>query len=69
MPLSPCGVTEKTKQPILRKLLNKRTDRPYSYDPSGHGQQSYKIISQLSAIAVDSKTKSQYNSAQHAALS
>ena len=38
-------------------------DRPYSYDTSGHGQESYKRISQLSGIAVDNKDKIQYNSA------
>ena len=38
-------------------------DRPHSYDPSGHGQESYKRISQLSGIAVDNKDKIQYNSA------
>ena len=38
-------------------------ERPYSYDPSGHGQESYKRISQLSGIAVDNKNKIQYNSA------
>ena len=38
-------------------------DRPYSYDPSGHGQEFYKRINQLSVIAVDNKDKIQYNSA------
>ena len=32
-------------------------DRPYSYGPSGHGQESYNRISQLSGIAVDNKDK------------
>ena len=48
---------------IPRKLLNRRTDRPYLYYPSGHGQGSYKRISQLRGIAVDNKNKIQYNSA------
>ena len=30
-PLTPCWVPEKTKEPIRRKLPNRRTDRPYSY--------------------------------------
>ena len=67
-PLTPCGVPEKPKEPILRKLLNRKTDRPYSYDPSGHGQESCKRISQLSGTAVDNKNKIQYNSAQHTSL-
>ena len=62
-PLTLCWVPGKTKLPIPKKLLNRRTDRPYSYDPSGHGQESYKRISQLSGIAVDNKDKIQYNSA------
>ena len=37
--------------------------RPYSEDPSGHGQGSYKRISQLIGIAADNKNKIQYNSA------
>ena len=40
-------------------------DKPYLYDLSGHGQESYKTISQLSGIAVDNKNKIQYSSAQH----
>ena len=51
-PLTPCWVPEKTKEPIPWKPLNRRIDRPYSYDPSNHGQESYKGISQLSGIAV-----------------
>ena len=51
--LTPCWVPEKTKEPIPRKLPKRRTDRPYSYDPSG----------QLRGIAVDNKNKIQYNSA------
>ena len=43
--------------------MNRRTDRPYSYDPSGHDQESYKRISQLSDIVVENKNKIQYNSA------
>ena len=39
---------KKTKEPIPWKLLIRRTDRPYSYDLSGHGLESYKRISQLS---------------------
>ena len=54
---------KKTKEPIPRKHPNRRTDRPYSYNPSGHGQGSYKRISQLRGIAVDDKNKIQYNSA------
>ena len=50
--------TKKTKGPIPRKLLNRGTGRPDSYDPSGHaGQESYRRISQLSSIAVDNKDK------------
>ena len=37
-------------------------DKPYLYDLSGHGQESYKTISQLSGIAVDNKNKIQYSS-------
>ena len=48
---------KKTKESIPEKLLNRRMDRPYSYDPSGHGQESYNRISQLSGIAVDNKDK------------
>ena len=44
------------------------TDRPYSYDTSGHGQGSYKRISQLRDIAVDNKNKMEYNSAWHTSL-
>ena len=54
---------EKTKEPIPRKLLNRRMDGPYSHGPSGHGQESYKRISQLSGIAADNKDKIQFNSA------
>ena len=54
---------KKTKEPIPWKPQNRRTDRPYSYDPSSHGQESYKRISQMSDIAVDNKDKIQYNSA------
>ena len=43
--LTPCWVSEKTKEPIPRKLPNSRTDGPNSYDPSGHGQGSYKRVS------------------------
>ena len=42
-----------------KKTSEGRTDRPYSYDPSGNGQGSYKRISQLRDIAVDSKNKIQ----------
>ena len=42
--------------------------RPYSYDPSGHDQESYKRISQLSGIAVHNKDKIQYNLAKHTSL-
>ena len=38
-------------------------DRPHSDNPSGHGQGSYKRISQLRGIAVDNKNKIKYNSA------
>ena len=62
-PLTPCWVSEKTKEPIQRKLPNRRTDRPHSYDPSGHDQGSYKRISQLRGITVDNKNKIQYSSA------
>ena len=58
-PLTPGSVPEKTNESIPRKCLNRRTDRPYSYDPSGHAQESYKRISQLSSIAVDNKNKNQ----------
>ena len=68
-PLTPCWVSEKTKKSIPRKFLNRRTDRPYSYDPSCHGQGCYKRISQLREIAVDNKTKVQCNSAYHIYLS
>ena len=49
-PLKPCWVPEKTKEPIPRKLPNRRADRPYTYDPSGHGQGSYKRLSLLEAL-------------------
>ena len=49
---------KKTKEPIPRKLPKRRTDRPYSYDPSG----------QLRGIAVDNKNKIQYNSAWDTSL-
>ena len=62
-PLTPCWVPEKTKETIPRKLPKRKTDGPYSYDHSGHGQGSYKRISQLRGIAVDNKNKIQYNSA------
>ena len=61
LPLTPCRVTWKTKDPIPRKLLYGRTNIPYSHDPSGHGQESYKRINQLSGIAADNKNKIQYN--------
>ena len=66
--LIPFSVREKTKDPIPRKLSKKMTDRPYSYDTSGHGQGSYKRISQLRDIAVDNKNKMEYNSAWHTSL-
>ena len=56
-PLTPCRVAENTKEPISRKRLNRRTDRPHSFDPSGHGQESRKRISQSSGIAVDNNNK------------
>ena len=62
-PLTPCWLHEKAKEPIPRKLLNRRTDRTYSYDPSGYGQDSYKRISQLRGSAIDNKNKIQYISA------
>ena len=57
-PLTPSWVPKKTKEPIPRKLPKRRTDRPYSYDPSG----------QLRGIAVDNKNKIQYNSAWDTSL-
>ena len=33
-------------------MSDRRMDRPYSYDPSGHGRRSNKRISQLRGIAV-----------------
>ena len=61
-PLTPCSVPEKTKEPIPRKLQNRRTDRPYWNEPSGHGQGSNRRISQLRATAVDNKNKIKYSS-------
>ena len=61
-PLTRCWVPEKTKELIPRKRSNRWTNRPYTYDPSGHDQGSYKKIRQLRGIAVDDKIKSQYNS-------
>ena len=61
--LTSCWLPEKTKEPISIKLPNRKTEGPYSYDPSGHGQGSYKRISQLRDIAVDNKNKIQYKSA------
>ena len=61
-PLTPCWVPEKTKEPIPRKLQNRRTDRPYWNEPSGHGQGSNRRISQLRATAVDNKNKIKYSS-------
>ena len=40
-----------------------RTDLIHIYHPSGHGQGSYKRISQLKGFAVDGKNKIQNNSA------
>ena len=44
-PLTSRWVPQKTKKPIPRKLPQRRTDRPYSYDLSGHGQGSCRRIS------------------------
>ena len=57
--LTPFWVPEKAKEPIPRKHLNRET----LFILSGHGQESYKRIRQLSGIAVDNKNKIQYNSA------
>ena len=46
-----------------KETSERRMDRPYLYDPSGHGQGSYKRISQLRGIAVVNKNKIQYISA------
>ena len=48
VPLTPCGVPEKTKEPVPRKRLNR--SRQTLYDPSGHDQESYKRVSQLRGI-------------------
>ena len=61
-PQTPCWVIEKTKEPIPRKTEG-LTDLIHIYDPYGHGQGSYKRISQLRGIAADNKNKIQYNSA------
>ena len=45
-------IPEKTKESIPRKFSDRRTDRPYSWDDSGHGQGSNKRIGQLRGIAV-----------------
>ena len=54
---------KKTQEPIARKLPERRTDSPYSKDTSVHSQRSNKRISQLKGVVVDSKNKTQYNSA------
>ena len=61
---APNTMLSSRKEPIPRKLPNRRTGRPYSYiRPSGHGQGSYKKIRQLRGVAVYNKNKIQYNSA------
>ena len=61
--LTPCWVPEKTKEPIRRKLPNRRTaDLIHMYYPSGHGQGSCRRISQLRGFAEDNKNKIQHNS-------
>ena len=44
------------------------TDLIHIYYPSGHGQGTYKKISQLRGFAVDNKNKIQYNSAYRTSL-
>ena len=61
-PETPCWVIEKTKEPIPRKTEG-LTDLIHIYDSYGHGQGSYKWISQLRGIAADNKNKIHYNSA------
>ena len=59
---------KKMKEPISIKLLDRRTDRPYSQDPSGQYQESNKRINQSRDIALENKNKMQYNSAYHTLL-
>ena len=66
--LTPYWVRKKTKEPIPKKLPNRRTDRPYSYDPSSHGHGSYKRKCQLRGIVIGNKNKIQYRSAYHTSL-
>ena len=37
---------------MSKKVSDRRMDKPYSYDPSGHGRGFNKRISQLRGIAV-----------------
>ena len=50
------------------RRTGRRTGRPYSQDPSGHGHGSNKRIRELRVIAVDNKNKIQCNSAYHTSL-
>ena len=61
-PLNHVEFQKKLKSQSQENLWKEGKTRPYSYDPSSHGQESYKIISQLRGIAVDNKNKIQYNS-------
>ena len=56
-------VSLKKKKANAKKTSERTTDRPYSYDPSDHGQGSCKRISQSRSTAVDNNNKIQYNSA------
>ena len=45
-----------------KKTYEQKDEQTLFIWPSGHDQDSYKTISQLSSIAVDNKNKMQYNS-------
>ena len=66
--LTQCGVLQKTEERIARKFQDRRIDKLYSYDSSGHGRGSSKRTSQFRDIAVYNKNKIQYNSAYYSSI-
>ena len=66
-PLTPLWVPQKSKEPVARKFLERRTDLIYRI-PSVQGRAPNKIINQLRDIAVANKNKIQLNSAYHTSL-
>ena len=54
--------SKKNWRVISKKTYEQKDEQTLFIWPSGHDQDSYKTISQVSSIAVDNKNKMQYNS-------